>query len=325
MPVFNSEKYLEDAIDSILSQTFSDFEFLIFDDGSSDSSPEIIRHYSALDSRIIPHYYQKNVGYVVHLNNGIRWSKGRYIARMDSDDLSLPDRLAVQVAFLEKNPSVGVVGASSIRIDEEGKELGTDIRKSSSSYLYWQCYFLNPFAHSTVMYRRVIFDAFEGYDVDKMPAEDYHLWTKLVGRWNLANVEKPLTKYREHNYSVSNINRDVQFRKSGESLIELWRNELNTVISYDEMLFLKKFHKGYDQLPAQLAHPLFNKILKLERQRRIKFGNTDSGVERDLFGRCLYLVTKERSHSLIRAVQMMMYLFFRYPLVSLRYFAHGRV
>src|SRR5690606_15968172 len=282
-----------------------------------------IKSYAANDPRIIPYYSQQNIGYATHLNRGLYLSRGQYIARMDSDDVSLPDRLAVQVGFLEKNPSVGVVGASSIMIDEKGRELGINKREPSSSYLYWQCYFVNPFAHPTVMYRKAIFENIEGYDVDKMPAEDYNLWTKLLGRWDLANIEKPLIKYRQHNHSVSSRNKETQFRNSGESLIELWQNELNITVSYDEMLFLKKFHMGYDHLPAPLAHQLFNKIFELEKRRYIKFGNTDSAVARDLFKRCLYLTTRAWSHSYPVGMRMMMRLFYKYPSLTFRYFFHG--
>src|SRR5690606_25345296 len=104
MPVYNSERYLAEAIESILNQTFADFEFLIFDDGSTDRSPEIIREYARKDARIIPQFSPINRGYVVHLNEGIRRSRGRYIARMDSDDVALSTRLELQAKFLSKNP-----------------------------------------------------------------------------------------------------------------------------------------------------------------------------------------------------------------------------
>src|SRR5690606_37017335 len=124
MPVFNSEKYLVEAIESILSQTFSDFEFLIFDDGSTDRSGDIIRMYAARDARILSDFSPVNKGYVVHLNEGIQRARGRYIARMDSDDISLPKRLEIQKTFLDEHPGIGIVGSSSLRIDQDGVDWG---------------------------------------------------------------------------------------------------------------------------------------------------------------------------------------------------------
>src|SRR5688572_16445446 len=103
MPVYNSEMYLSTAIDSILSQTCEDFELLIFDDGSNDDSWKIIRQYAQLDKRIVPFRSDTNSGYVVHLNEGVLRAKGEFIARMDSDDIALPDRLALQLEFLRNN------------------------------------------------------------------------------------------------------------------------------------------------------------------------------------------------------------------------------
>src|SRR5687768_3299275 len=123
MPVYNSEKYLSAAIDSILNQTCGDFELLIFDDGSTDDSWKIIKQYAQLDTRIVPFRNDINSGYVVHLNDGVLRANGDFIARMDSDDIALPDRLALQLDFLKNNLHVGVVGTSSIEIDENGNEV----------------------------------------------------------------------------------------------------------------------------------------------------------------------------------------------------------
>ena len=145
MPVYNSEKYVASAIDSILNQTCVDFELLIFDDGSTDKSWEIISQYAKIDKRIVPFRSETNSGYVVHLNNGVMRAVGDFIARMDSDDIALPDRLALQLDFLRSNPNVGVVGTSSIQIDERGRELRVSLRNDASKALLWQGFFRNHF------------------------------------------------------------------------------------------------------------------------------------------------------------------------------------
>src|SRR5258707_849690 len=122
MSVYNGEKYLGEAVDSILAQTFTDFEFIIIDDGSEDRSPELIEAY--VDSRISFLRNEKNVGLTRSLNKGLQVASGEYIARMDCDDVSLPDRFAKQVAFMDANSGVGACGTWALDIDGAGKVIG---------------------------------------------------------------------------------------------------------------------------------------------------------------------------------------------------------
>lgn len=324
MPVYNSERYLSKAIESILNQTFRDFEFLIFDDGSTDDSRRIIDHYAGIDSRIIPYHSDFNTGYVSLLNKGTKLARGYLIARMDSDDMSLPHRLQVQKDFLDNHPSVGVVGSSSIRIDESDRELGISMRMEDPAFLYWLSFFSNPLSHPTVMYRKEIFNTIEGYDESKMPAEDYDLWTRLIPLWKLSNVRDPLLKYREHARSVSSTKRELQIKNSTESLKSLWRHELGISVTDEEVLFLKSFHKGFDDLSPVAAYPLFRKMCNLENKVRGMFGPVSDDLEFEYFKRCLYLATKSRRHSYGHFIKITIHLLKRYHKFVIRYLLYGK-
>ena len=324
MSVFNSERYLAEAIESILNQTFTDFEFLIFDDGSTDRSPEIIREYAERDGRIAAVFSPTNRGYVVHLNEGIRRARGQYIARMDGDDVALPRRLEVQKRLLDTEREIAVAGASTITIDENGEGEVINRRQSSPSCLYWQSFFTNPFAHPTVMYRRDAVLSAGGYDEMKMPAEDYDLWTRLLPAWQFTNIKDPLLKYRQHADSVSVRKREIQRRNSGKALAELWKSQLGIDISEDEVLFLKGFHKGYNDLPAHLAPSVFDKIWALREKTRSRFAEVDDEVHRDAFRRGLYLAVRVRSVSVASFLRLSAQLVANYPNYTTKQVLYGR-
>lgn len=240
MPVYNAEKYLKEAIDSILSQTFSDFEFLIFNDGSTDSSGEIIKSYK--DDRIILAYDGANQGYVAHLNEGIRIAKGKYIARMDADDIALPERLTKQVSFMENNPDCVLCG-SLIETFGEGKRL-VDL-PAEDWEIRLKMLYITPFAHPAVMIRTTTLQEHKlYYNVSVMPAEDYDLWIHLLDYGKVHNINEPLLKYRLHNNNISRKPRD-------EKQIE---NRKNAEISYIKKFFQNNYLTETDY---QLLHKMF--------------------------------------------------------------------
>src|SRR5215203_3648445 len=181
MPIYNNEQYVGLAIESILNQTFRDFEFLIFNDGSTDRSQEIICSFN--DSRIKAFDYSINTGYVTHLNHGIEIATGKYIARMDADDISLPDRFERQIKILENNPEIGLCGAwiQEFDITLIPKDKGKIYRYASNHDAI--CVKLmrhNSFAHPVVMMRRnVLIDHNLRYEKEYVPSEDYQLWVKM--------------------------------------------------------------------------------------------------------------------------------------------------
>ena len=221
MPVFNGEKYLGDAIDSILNQTFRDFEFLIIDDGSIDSSVEIIRTYH--DSRIRLVKNTANIGMAASLNSGLALSKGEYVARMDQDDISLPQRLACQVAFLDSRPEVGVVG-SSMEVFGDKNEV---IRfPTDPDRIKCELFFVNVIAHPTVMMRKTMFVSHGlQYDPFFEKSEDYELWNRSIRYFPLTNIEETLLRYRRHDKQVTQFHVEKHLHAAEtvwRALLERW-------------------------------------------------------------------------------------------------------
>jgi len=199
MPVYNGEKYLHEAIESILNQTFTDFEFLIINDGSTDNSISIIESYN--DSRIRLINNEKNLGLIDTLNNGIDLAKGEYIARMDCDDISLLKRLEKQIDFLKKNPSACLVATHIALIDENGNSVGywsEDMKTVSISQIKSMIPEENCIAHPTVMIKKEVVKAIK-YNKAFKHNEDWGLWLTLLSQgYALAKVDEPLLKYRIH-------------------------------------------------------------------------------------------------------------------------------
>jgi len=198
MTVFNGERFIKEAIDSILSQTFKDFEFIIVDNASTDKTTDIIASYD--DSRIVCINNEENLGQTKALNIGIKSSRSEYIARMDADDISYPERLELQYDFMRKNSSIAVLGSWYLEIDEYGNA----IRKFRlpTNPIEIKCYLLGSselsyhcVPHPIVLMRReAIFDV--GLYDEKYIAQDFDLWVKLSRKYLISNLPKILFKYR---------------------------------------------------------------------------------------------------------------------------------
>lgn len=205
--VFNGEKFLARAIESILGQSFGDFEFILIDDGSTDATGSILEQYRLQDSRIQV-LRQPNLGLIEALNRGCRIAKGRYIARMDADDIALTDRFRLQVEFMEKNSSIGLLGGAVEYVNAEGKTLGISRNPSGDGEIREALASCSPFWHPTVMMRREAFESVGGYRKAFVQAEDYDLWLRIAERFQMANLESAIVQYRFHPQQVS-----VQHRK----------------------------------------------------------------------------------------------------------------
>lgn len=325
MSVYNSEKYLSDSIESILNQSFSNFEFLIFDDGSTDESKNIIAEYARLDPRIKASYSSINQGYVGYLNQGISEAGGKYIARMDSDDISLDNRLHTQVEYLETHLNVNALGSSTIRIDSKGKELGLSSRVENPSDLFWLSFFTNPLSHPTVMFRRDILQKIGGYNADKLPSEDYDLWTRVLLHGDIGNINEPLLKYREHESSISVRKRDMQIRNSNATLKAHWNTWMNVDLSDNEVLFLKQFHKGYDDIDTITALNIFYKIADLRKLTVNRYAQISSRTEQDFLKKSIYLIAKVRSITPVKTIRMASILFFAYPIQFMKFLIYGKL
>lgn len=206
MAAYNAAAYLPAAMDSILGQSFGDFEFIIVDDGSTDETSAIIRR--CADPRVRPVANPGNLGLIASLNRGFELARGEFIARMDADDEALPTRFEEQVGFLDAHPQVGICGTAYETMGDrvERWPVETEPRR-----LKCQLLFAPGMAHPSVMMRRDLVTR-HGlyYDADFRHAEDYELWTRFAEVTELANVPAVLLRYRLHPGSVSHVNSETQ-------------------------------------------------------------------------------------------------------------------
>lgn len=231
MPVYNCELYVEVAIQSILNQTFKNFELIIIDDASKDKTAAIVR--SFVDPRIVFIDKSVNTGYTASLNCGLEKAKGKYIARMDGDDISVPERLERQFQFLEANPDFVLCGTwvqiiSTKQIIKHPSE-HEDIKSALLTYC--------PIAHPSVLFRTSFFRNHKlKYDLDMEPAEDYDLWTKLVMMGKMANIPSVLLYYRIHNSQVSNVEMIKQNKNAELCRIRMLDYLISKNTAEDELL-----------------------------------------------------------------------------------------
>jgi glycosyltransferase involved in cell wall biosynthesis len=202
LPVYNCPHYVGEAIESIIAQTYTDYELIIIDDGSTDQTPRVLRRYE--DPRI-RRIRQDNRGLAASLNRGIDLAKGRYIARQDQDDRSYPERLAKQVAYLDTCPRCALVGTWA-DIWRENASTGRQHRHAAdNATLQYELLLNNPFVHSSVMIRKTALSRVGGYCTDsrRQPPEDFELWSRLAREHEVANIPEVLHLYREVGGSMS--------------------------------------------------------------------------------------------------------------------------
>lgn len=201
MPVYNGEQFLPETIESVQAQTFTDWEFLILDDGSTDRSAEIVRRYAEQDARIRFVQNEHNMGVARTLNRGLKLARGAYIARVDADDPLYRTRLAAQSTFLDAHPEVGVLGSGSVW-ERPDKTFIHFPGASSDEQIKADLPFENRLAHSTLMIRKAVLDR-TGMEYDpSYKLEDYELWTRLARHTQFAVLRQPLIKHREYDGSV---------------------------------------------------------------------------------------------------------------------------
>jgi GT2 family glycosyltransferase len=205
MPVRNAGHFLAPAIESVLTQTFSDFELVALDGGSRDGSVELLRGFATRDTRVIV-VADENSGLVESLNRGLSMARAPLIARMDADDLSRPDRFAKQVAYLLQHPEVAVVSGAKDLINERGKYLRTDEFPTSPEAIESELLHRSCVSHPAVMGRTAVLRSVGGYRRNAQHAEDYDLWLRIAEVHRIANLPDVLLSYRMHPVKASTQN-----------------------------------------------------------------------------------------------------------------------
>ena len=235
MSVFNGSQYLKEAVDSVLSQTFDDFEFLIIDDFSLDNSVEIIKSYDDTRIRLIENEY--NIGQTASLNKGLKLAKGECIARIDQDDVCMPCRLQNQVQVLKSTLNVAVLGSYFIHIDSDGNLLRYNkFPVNPNSNLFYIISGKNPLIHPGVMYRKNIIVAIGGYREEYMPSEDIDLWLRIYQNGYVCeNIPEYLTKIRKHEMQTSEINNNAQSKKHMLAFYNFYKSVTKNNIDYHEI------------------------------------------------------------------------------------------
>ena len=232
MTAYNAEKYLAQAIESILNQTYTDYEFIIINDGSTDDTPNIIQRYADQDSRIIFVNNKQNQGLIAVLNQGLDMARGEFIARMDADDISLPQRFAKQVAYLDANPDVGVLGTLIHGFDKLDAP-GIQIPVVTVFDMLQQ----NYIAHPSVMMRKALLDKYNlRYNPDYKHCEDLELWSRMIFLTKFHNIMEVLLMYRITGNNISTQNWDLQ-----QATTEKIRNNLRRILAASGQLKLDDF------------------------------------------------------------------------------------
>ncbi|MCX7547128.1 glycosyltransferase family 2 protein [Xanthomarina sp. F1114] len=269
MPVYNGEKFLKESIDSILSQTFSDFILLVLNDNSSDATAEILDNYKKQDSRVLVITKTKNEGPANLRNEGIEKAKTEFIALLDADDIALPTRLEKQLDYLKAQPEVGVCGTWFTFFGTKSKTVKHEVSHEALKVQFLHsCGIGNP----TVMFRKSVLGNLR-FEHQYVPAEDYGLWSQLIHKTQFHNLPESLLKYRWHDENISQT-KEANLRKS-EVLIKTKQLEhLNIQPSDPNLLF-------YINAVSLQRKQATNTIIKtiqaaadlLERNKKLKIYN----------------------------------------------------
>jgi glycosyltransferase involved in cell wall biosynthesis len=199
MAVYNAVDCLSTAVASIRGQSYTNWDLLIIDDGSTDGTSALLQAIAAEDPRITVVHSATNRGIAAALNLGWKQAGGELIARMDADDVSLPERLERQVLFLEAHPEVAVVGSGAELVNAEGEIIGAAVRPEQHEELVRRMYRETPFIHPSITARRVFYESMNGYDERWRRCEDTDLWLRSYRRFRFHNLQEPLIRYRVSN------------------------------------------------------------------------------------------------------------------------------
>lgn len=256
LPVYNAAPFIREAIQSVLAQTEPRFELIVIDDGSKDDSAAIIE--SIKDPRI-RFFRQENKGMGATLNYAIRLAQGKYLARQDADDFSMPSRFSLQLEFMEEEDEYALVGTWAEIVDENTQRTGrAHCPPQIHPELNYELLFDNPFVHSSVMIRRSALEKTGPYDLSKTPLiQDYELWWRIAQQFRISNIPETLVLYREVTSSMSRVSKkyaEIVAKQSEENIRELLKRD-GQEMSDNDLKDLREFcllyHCAFDALPVQ--------------------------------------------------------------------------
>lgn len=260
MAVFNGAEYIRESLHSILNQTFQDFELIIVDDASTDNTVNVIKEYK--DDRIVLICNDENMKLPKSLNKGIKFARGKYIIRMDADDICMPNRFAKQVSFMEKHPDIAASSGNYYTIDDRGKikrKFGLKIRSWRLTGKMLNRYVLipSPLVHPAAIIRKKIFDEGILYNEDYTSAQDYELWLNIHRFYKLGNIPDVILKYRIHEKSISVSKRKKQLLNA----YKIFQKYSAKKISFDDFKNIMRFEYTYNPIhSAKMFYFVFGYI-----------------------------------------------------------------
>lgn len=261
MPVYNGRKYLRTSVNSILSQTFKDFEFIIVDDGSTDGTWAEIEKNAGIDKRIVPLRNRKNLRTSAALNRGLAAAKGKYIVRMDADDWSYPDRLEEQYKFMESHPEVGVSGGTIVVCDSKLNGINERKYPLTDKEVRKIIFRFSPFAHPATIWRTSVIKGVGGYNENIPLSQDYELYFRVGKISKFGNLNKVLLKLRTHHDSSSVVRGKFQEQYTIYSRIKAFL-ELGYKMTFYDKLYTFLQMMSMVIIPPRLKFWIFNYLRK---------------------------------------------------------------
>jgi glycosyltransferase involved in cell wall biosynthesis len=272
MACYNAQDFVSEAISSVLNQTFTNFELLIVNDGSTDDSVKIINSFN--DDRIKLIHNQTNQGLVYTRNTALTHANGKYIAVLDSDDIAYPNRLKLQYDYLESNPTVALCGGHAAIIDSDGIETGEKLIVLCDENLNMQMMFGNPFVNSSTMFRAIVLRELNGYNKYAL-AEDYDLFLRFAEKYLVSNIDHFLVKYRIHNHNITTIKAnemlDVEWQIINDIHNRLALPQNNNILKAHFNLFTYQYQKSNFEDYRSLLIKLKNNNIKTQKFPLIEF------------------------------------------------------
>ena len=316
LPVYNGEDHLEECITSVLNQTFKNFEFIIVDDASTDSTPQILKDFANSDDRVKVITHNNNQKQTAAANTAINNAKGKYLARMDADDVALPNRFEKQYSYLEDNLECGMVGSWTETIDESGNIVGQWQTATSNGILKWNLLFGTSFAHSSVMMRTHIVRDVGLYQSPE--AEDYDLWSRISRVSEVANIPEVLQQKRVWSGQLAlKVPQETR-----DCVIEIMQKNIKHRLADDHLTldFIRNIRAVSDKNPilgnSKSISQVWDILLKLYRNLRsnVELTNIETKlVSKDLYRKLKTLSDWQSSINLLRGLSQKLYLLLRFP------------